>query len=100
MKETTRTALQALIAVDETIPKKLGLKALAILGGTDTGEELDRPISYREAAEMLNCPTRTLRDWVRRGVIRTIGKGLGSMTKISKKSVLAYLAGDQSTTAA
>lgn len=101
MRDTTKTAIQAIIAVDETIPKDLGIKAIAILGGTDPGEVPDTPISCEEAARMLNCTTRTLGRWVKCGIIRTIGKvGTGSTTRISKKSVLAFLAGETTSTAA
>lgn len=70
MKDTTRTAITAILAADESIDPALAREALALL---DRGREAEvRVVPHAEAARRLGVTDRTLRNWVASGRLRAV----------------------------
>lgn len=88
MKECTRAAICALLAVDQEATddeRRMVTDALA-------GRKISRPYTYEEAAELLGCHRNTVRKLVEQGRLRTIS-GTGGRLRILAWSVEDYITG-------
>lgn len=93
MKSTTKQALAAILAADETVEAKLALEALALLerGGARPAD--DRALTEKQVAERLGVTGRTVRRMRAAGAIRPVygtGEGLRCIG-YSEESVRAHL---------
>ena len=86
MKQTTRAAIAAICASDETIKPGEITRALNALDGVaDAGAALPLPpLTAKEAARVLRCSTRCITNYANAGMIRRIygpnnhaGRGCG-----------------------
>lgn len=93
MKSTTKQALAAILAADETVEAKLALEALALLerGGARPAD--DRALTEEQVSERLGVTGRSVRRLRAAGAIRPIyGTGDGRRCiGYSEESVRAYI---------
>ena len=88
MKECTRAAICALLAVDQEATedeRRMVTDALA-------GRKISRPYTYEETAELLGCHRNTVRRLVEGGKLRTI-PGSGGRLRLLAGSVEDYMKG-------
>lgn len=93
----TENAIRSLVALDRTIDPDIVPKALDLLKGktgADDSAGIDVPLTLAEVAQMMKCTKRTVQNYADRGVIRRIGgKETGTITRFSRRSVIAFLEG-------
>ena len=94
MRESTKTALSAILAADESIPNEAAKRAMAILEGGETPRPLGRVIRTTEAARLLGVTTKTLRNWTKGGALVPVYAGGNKLrTGYTEASVRALAEG-------
>ena len=77
-----------------TINGEVYVRKASIPPPPDRSSVPDVALPAKEAAEMINCTTRTLQRYGNLGIIRRIGgRKTGAQTRYSRNSVLAFLNG-------
>ncbi|MCR5413882.1 MAG: helix-turn-helix domain-containing protein [Kiritimatiellae bacterium] len=104
MMQSTKTAARAIFSTDPTISEAAIVAALDILDGkmpTETKSGLDRLLTAKEVAALLNRTTKTIRELAKAGKIRAVYTGMGERAAgYSAASVRALLAGRSAEAAA
>jgi len=94
MKPTTKTALAALCAADDTISEERAKAALRLLDGDETARPFQRVIRTTEVARLFGVTTKTLREWAKAGALVSVYAGKNKLrTGYTEASVRALLAG-------
>lgn len=74
MKESTKQALRAILAADETINQDAVNAALAALDNANDGSP-GSLLTMRQVAERFGCTVRTVQRWVSDGELPAIRRG-------------------------
>ena len=88
MKQCTRDAICALLAVDQEATddeRRMVADALA-------GRKISRPLEYNEVAKLIGCHRNTVRKLVERGTLKTTPSSSGRL-RILAWSVEDYITG-------
>jgi hypothetical protein len=94
MKNTTKNAILAILATDETVNPATADHALAVLEGGEMPRPLGRVIRTREAARILGVTTKTLRNWTKAGTLVPVYAGGNKLrTGYTEASVRALAEG-------
>ena len=94
MKETTKTAIAAILDADGTVANAT-LKAIRrLLNGDEEREPMGRVIHPKEAASICGVTTKTIRDWTKNGgLVPVYGPNKKRVTGYTEESVRALVAG-------
>ena len=95
MNQTTRTIIDAALAADASVPKKLAAQAIQLLdGNNDDTAPLGRVVRTHEACERFGVTSKTLRLWALQGMLVPVyGGQTKRRTGYTEASVRAILAG-------
>lgn len=99
MNATTRNAVVTLLRADPTVRPESIQPAVDLLDGKaelpkdKQREPLDRVLTRRQVAELLQCTQRTIDNYVNMGLIRRVGIK-GRALGISESSVREFMAGE------
>jgi excisionase family DNA binding protein len=89
MRQTTETALKAIIGADDEITTQQAGQILSVLRGEQrTPSKL---LTMREAAFRFGCTVRTVQRWCREGELQTIKRG--RLVRIPEESLYAMTSG-------
>lgn len=93
MRESTETAVAAILASDNTVDTQAAAAALRMLKGERTPED-DRPMRRRDVAALFGVSPVTVTTWARLGYLDKIVCGKhGRAVAYSRKSVYKLLDG-------
>jgi excisionase family DNA binding protein len=89
MRQTTETALKAIIGADDEITTQQAGQILSVLRGEQrTPSKL---LTMREAAARFGCTVRTVQRWCREGELQTIKRG--RLVRITEESLYVLTSG-------
>jgi len=85
MRQTTETALKAIIGADDEITTQQAGQILSVLRGEQRAPS--KLLTMREAAARFGCTVRTVQRWCREGELQTIKRG--RLVRITEDSLYA-----------
>lgn len=89
MRQTTETAIKAIIGADDEISPQQAGQILSVLRGEQRTPS--RLLTMREAAARFGCTYRTIQRWCREGELQTIKRG--RLRRIPEESLYAMTSG-------
>ena len=96
MAEHTRTAVLAILRADPNLDAERIAEAMKILDGKSSSSgiaplEIDRVVTFADAAALTHRDKRTLRNWEKKGLLRFVQGAGGRAIGVSAESLKEFL---------